>query len=131
MKRDLEALASQEFDLIVVGGGIAGISVARDAALRGLSVALVEQYDFASGSTGRTLGMIHGGIRCLQRLDLGRLRALSVERNTPSKVPAKISPLPLIAREFTVPPKGPLVCCQKSVCAYAKLAISKTGTKKN
>ena len=82
MKRDLEALASQEFDLVVVGGGIAGISVARDAALRGLSVALVEQGDFASGSTGHTSGMIHGGIRCLQRLDLGRLRALSAERNT-------------------------------------------------
>ena len=81
MKRDLQALASQEFDLIVVGGGIAGISVARDAALRGLAVALVEQGDFASGSTGHTLGMIHGGIRCLQRLDLGRLRALSAERN--------------------------------------------------
>ena len=81
MKRDLQALASQEFDLIVVGGGIAGISVARDAALRGLTVALVEQGDFASGSTGHTLGIIHGGIRCLQRLDLGRLRALSAERN--------------------------------------------------
>ena len=67
--------------MIVVGGGIAGISVARDAALRGLAVALVERDDFASGSTGHTLGMIHGGMRCLQRLDLGRLRALSAERN--------------------------------------------------
>ena len=82
MKRDLQALASQKFDLIVVGGGIAGISVARDAALRGLTVALVEQSDFASGSTGHTLDMIPGGLRCLQRLDLGRLRALSKERNT-------------------------------------------------
>ena len=81
MKRDLQALASQKFDLIVVGGGIAGISVARDAALRGLAVALVEQGDFASGSTSQTLGIIHGGMRCLQRLDLGRLRALSAERN--------------------------------------------------
>ncbi len=54
MKRDLQVLASQEFDLIVVGGGIAGISVARDAALRGLAVDLVEQGDYASGSTGHT-----------------------------------------------------------------------------
>ncbi|MFV2006906.1 MAG: FAD-dependent oxidoreductase [Longimicrobiales bacterium] len=81
MERNLQSLASQDFDVIVVGGGIAGISVARDAALRGLSVALVERDDFASGSTGHTSGMIHGGIRCLQRLDVGRLRALSAERN--------------------------------------------------
>ncbi|MCH7891448.1 MAG: FAD-dependent oxidoreductase, partial [Gemmatimonadetes bacterium] len=96
MKRDLQALASQEFDLIVVGGGIAGISVARDAALRGLAVALVEQGDFASGSTGHTLGMIHGGMRCLQRLDLGRLRALSKERNTLLRnAPHLVHPVPI------------------------------------
>ncbi len=96
MKRDLQALASQEFDLIVVGGGIAGISVARDAALRGLSVALVERGDFASGSTGHTLGIIHGGMRCLQRLDLGRLRALSVERNALLRnAPHLVHPVPI------------------------------------
>lgn len=81
MKRDLQALASREYDLVVVGGGIAGISVARDAALRGLTVALVEKHDFAYGSSGQAPGMIHGGIRCLQRLEVGRLRALSAERN--------------------------------------------------
>ena len=96
MKRDLQALASQEFDLIVVGGGIAGISVARDAALRGLSVALVERGDFASGSTGHTLGMIDGGIRCLQRLDLARLRALAAERNALlRKAPHLVHPIPI------------------------------------
>ena len=96
MKRDLQALASQKFDLIVVGGGIAGISVARDAALRGLAVALVERGDFASGSTGHTLGMIEGGIRCLQRLDLGRLRALSAERNALLRnAPHLVHPVPI------------------------------------
>jgi glycerol-3-phosphate dehydrogenase len=96
MKRDLQALASQKFDVIVVGGGIAGISVARDAALRGLSVALVERDDFASGSTGHTSGMIHGGMRCLQRLDLRRLRALSAERNALLRnAPHLLSPVPI------------------------------------
>ena len=101
MKRDFEALASQKFDLIVIGGGIAGISVARDAALRGLAVALVEQGDFASGSTGHTLGMIHGGIRCLQRLDLGRLRALSAERNALLRnAPHLVHPVPIVVPTY-------------------------------
>jgi glycerol-3-phosphate dehydrogenase len=96
MKRNLHALASQEFDLVVVGGGIAGISVARDAALRGLSVALVDRGDFASGRTGHTLGMIDGGIRCLQRLDFGRLRALSGERNALLRnAPHLVHPVPI------------------------------------
>ncbi len=96
MRRDLEALASHTFDLIVVGGGIAGISVARDAALRGLAVALVEKGDFASGSSGHTLGLIHGGMRCLQRLDLGRLRALSAERNALLRnAPHLVFPVPI------------------------------------
>lgn len=96
MKRDLQELASQEFDVIVIGGGIAGISVARDAALRGLSVALVERDDFASGSTGHTSGMLHGGIRCLQRLDIGRLRALSAERNALLRnAPHLLHPVPI------------------------------------
>jgi glycerol-3-phosphate dehydrogenase len=96
MKRDLEALASQEFDLVVVGGGVAGISVARDAALRGLSVALLERDDFAAGSSGQTLGMVHGGLRSLQRLDLGRMRALSRERNTLLRnAPHLVRPVPV------------------------------------
>ena len=70
--------------------------MARDAALRGLAVALVEQGDFASGSTGHSLGIIHGGMRCLQRLDLGRLRALSAERNALLRnAPHLVHPIPI------------------------------------
>ena len=67
----LEALARETFDLLVVGGGVAGAGIAREAALRGLSVALVERGDFASGTSGRTSRLIHGGLRYLK---LGQFR---------------------------------------------------------
>ncbi len=55
-----------EYDVLVLGGGITGASVARDCALRGLKVALVERDDFASGTTGTCMGMLHGGLQYLQ-----------------------------------------------------------------
>ena len=58
-------LSGQDFDVLVIGGGITGCGVARDAAMRGLSVALFERDDFASGTSGRSSRLIHGGIRYL------------------------------------------------------------------
>ena len=60
------ALESTEFDLAIVGGGITGAGVARDAALRGLRVALVERDDFASGTSSRSSRLVHGGVRYLE-----------------------------------------------------------------
>jgi len=62
----LEMLASDTFDVLVIGGGITGAGVARDAAMRGLSVALVEASDFASGTSSRSSRLIHGGVRYLE-----------------------------------------------------------------
>ena len=62
----LLSLAERRFDLLVVGGGITGAGVARDAARRGLSVALVEAEDFASGTSSRSSRLIHGGVRYLE-----------------------------------------------------------------
>ncbi|MFL5465457.1 MAG: FAD-dependent oxidoreductase [Gemmatimonadaceae bacterium] len=59
--------SAEQFDLLVIGGGITGCGVARDAAMRGLSVALVERDDFASGTSGRSSRLIHGGIRYLEQ----------------------------------------------------------------
>ncbi len=61
-----DALASETFDLLVVGGGVVGCGVARDAALRGLKVALVEKRDFASGTSSKSSKLIHGGLRYLE-----------------------------------------------------------------
>ncbi len=65
----LAALAGEEFDLIVVGGGIIGAGIARDAALRGLRVALFEKSDFGGGTTAGSTRLIHGGLRYLEMLD--------------------------------------------------------------
>ena len=62
----LASLATTRFDLLVVGGGITGAGVARDAALRGLRVALVEARDFASGTSSRSSRLVHGGVRYLE-----------------------------------------------------------------
>jgi len=78
--KSLGALAEQRFDVVIVGGGITGAGVARDAALRGLSVALVERRDFASGTSSRSSKLIHGGLRYLQQGDVGLVREAATER---------------------------------------------------
>jgi protoporphyrinogen oxidase len=74
----LARLRSEEFDVVVVGGGCVGAGVAWEAATRGLRVALVEREDFGSGTSGRSTKLIHGGIRYLEaafkNLDLGLYR---------------------------------------------------------
>jgi glycerol-3-phosphate dehydrogenase len=74
------ALAGAEFDLLVIGGGITGAGVARDAALRGLRVALIERNDYAAGTSSRSSKLIHGGIRYLQQGDVGLVRESALER---------------------------------------------------
>src|SRR5262245_39426435 len=66
MRRDLDALGGERFDLLVLGGGITGAGVALDAALRGLRVALVDKGDFASGTSSISSKLVHGGLRYLE-----------------------------------------------------------------
>src|ERR1700748_3062202 len=66
----LGRLSSEEFDVLVIGGGITGVGIARDAALRGLKVALVEKADFASGTSSKSSKLVHGGFRYLERAQL-------------------------------------------------------------
>src|SRR3954451_14762185 len=78
--RRLSAFADRHFDLLVIGGGITGCGIARDAALRGLSVALVEKNDFASGTSSRSSRLIHGGVRYLEHGHLHLVFESSAER---------------------------------------------------
>lgn len=73
-------LESRTFDLAVIGGGITGAGIARDAALRGLSVALVEARDYASGTSSRSSKMIHGGLRYLAQGDIALVKEAASER---------------------------------------------------
>src|SRR5512136_2861532 len=102
MRRDTRALASREHDLLVVGGGIYGAAAAWDAAQRGVEVALVEREDFGAEASWNSLKTIHGGLRYLQKADLGRLRASVRERRTLLAIaPELVQPLP-----FFVPTYG-------------------------
>jgi glycerol-3-phosphate dehydrogenase len=78
--RDLERLASETFDLVIVGGGITGAGALLDAATRGLRAALVEQDDIAIGTSSRSSRLIHGGLRYLEQLRFGLVREALAER---------------------------------------------------
>ncbi|MEJ7706382.1 MAG: glycerol-3-phosphate dehydrogenase/oxidase [Nocardioidaceae bacterium] len=75
-----DRLGSQRFDVLVVGGGVTGTGAALDAATRGLSVALVERRDFASGTSSRSSKLFHGGLRYLEQFNFGLVREALHER---------------------------------------------------
>src|SRR6184192_1930106 len=95
MTRDVSQLTARTFDLLVVGGGIYGLTIAYDASQRGLSVALIEKDDFGSGASFNHLRTIHGGLRYLQSFDIARARESVAERRTIARIaPHAVRPLP-------------------------------------
>ena len=76
----LAAMASEELDVLVVGGGVTGCGVALDAVTRGLATGLLEQRDLASGTSSRSSKLIHGGLRYLEMYDFGLVREALAER---------------------------------------------------
>ena len=96
LERDTNQLATEEFDLLIVGAGVFGAAAAWDAALRGYKVALVEQNDFGSGVSANSYKIVHGGIRYMQHLDIPRVRSSCHERSTFLKIaPHLVHPLPI------------------------------------
>jgi glycerol-3-phosphate dehydrogenase len=97
VRRDVSALGADPFDILIIGGGIHGAFAAWEASLRGLRAALVERDDFASGTSANSLKIAHGGLRYLQRLDLGRMRRSSAERSGLIRLaPHLVRPLPFL-----------------------------------
>lgn len=97
MTRQLRGLSSKVFDVLVVGGGIHGAAIAREAAHRGLDVALVDRDDIGARTSANSLKIVHGGLRYLQSADLKRTRESIRERTTLLRIaPHLVRPLPCI-----------------------------------
>ena len=100
-RRALSRLAAQQFDVLVVGGGITGAGVALDAAARGLRTALVERHDFASGTSSKSSKMVHGGLRYLQHGDVRLVyEALHERQRLLRNAPHLVTPLPFLIPLF-------------------------------
>ncbi|MCF8607556.1 glycerol-3-phosphate dehydrogenase/oxidase [Gordonia sp. HY442] len=91
-------LGSEQFDIVVIGGGVVGVGAALDAATRGLRVALVEARDIASGTSSRSSKMFHGGLRYLEQLEFGLVREALRERELSLRLlaPHLVKPLPFL-----------------------------------
>jgi glycerol-3-phosphate dehydrogenase len=101
------ALADADYDVVLVGGGIAGAGAARELALRGLSVALVEKGDFASATTARSSKLIHGGLRYLELFDVGLVRESLAERERLRRLaPHLVRPLPFLVPIYRESSRG-------------------------
>lgn len=97
MKREVQRLAKNMYDVVVIGGGITGACVAWDAALRGLRVALIEKGDFGSATSANSLKMVHGGLRYLQDANPGLVRRMVRERKAWLHIaPHLVHPLPVL-----------------------------------
>jgi len=96
--RDLDRFEKEVFDVVIIGGGVTGAGAALDAATRGLSVALVEQRDWASGTSSRSSKLIHGGLRYLEQFDFGLVREALAEQTLMLErlCPHLVRPLPFL-----------------------------------
>jgi glycerol-3-phosphate dehydrogenase len=97
MRRDLSRLSDDIFDVLIIGGGATGCFTARDCALRGLKVALVEARDFASATSAHNSKLAHGGLRYLRNLEFSLVReSLRERRNLMRIAPHLVRPLPFL-----------------------------------
>jgi len=99
MHRNLAAMAAMKFDLLIIGGGITGASIAWDASLRGLSVALIDKHDFACATTAASSKLIHGGLRYLRNFQIGLVRESLRER----RIWETIAPHMVMPLRFVLP----------------------------
>lgn len=118
-ERTLDRLEAERFDLAVIGGGIGGAGIAREAARRGLTVALLEARDFAAGTSSRSSKLIHGGLRYLAMGDVALVRSTALER----KQVRRIAPHLAEPRWMVVPARSraALLRFQVGLTAYEKL----------
>lgn len=110
MKGTLAEAEGKPFDLVVVGGGMAGAGIARDAALRGYRTLLLERRDFGFGTTSRSSKLIHGGLRYLELFDVGLVRESLRERERLARLaPHLVRPLPFLVPVYRGARRGMLM----------------------
>ncbi|CAN5711476.1 hypothetical protein BH09CHL1_BH09CHL1_32360 [soil metagenome] len=101
-------IAATRYDLIVIGAGINGVAIARDAAMRGLRVLVVDKHDIASGTTSWSTRLIHGGLRYLEHAEFALVRESLRERERLlHNAPHLVDPLPLILPIYEGAKRGP------------------------
>ena len=99
--------ADRTFDIIVIGGGITGAGVARDAALRGLTTLLLEKRDFSSGVSSKTTRLVHGGLRYLANYEVDLVaEALRERAILRRQAPYLITPMPILIPIYQGDPHG-------------------------
>ncbi len=125
MKRDLGQFTTTQFDLLIVGGGIYGACAAWDAAMRGLSVALLEQGDFGNATSANSMKVIHSGFRYLQHADFVRIRESIQERRIWLRIaPHLVRHLPCVMPTYGHGIMGP-EAMRMAVLAYESLALDR------
>ncbi|MBY0472555.1 glycerol-3-phosphate dehydrogenase/oxidase [bacterium] len=122
----LQEFRKQHYDLLIIGGGITGAAVARDAITRGLKVALIEKGDFASGTSSRSSKLIHGGLRYLENFEIHLVfEALAERAFLLRTVPHMVRPLPFYMPVFKGDPYG-MMAMDVGLWLYDLLALFRT-----
>lgn len=126
MQRNLLDIENQTFDVIVIGAGINGAGIARDAAMRGLKVLLLDKGDLASGTTSWSTRLIHGGLRYLEHGELGLVRESLRERERLLRIaPHLVKPLPMLIPIYEKARRGKLTL-RAGMIAYDLLSFDKS-----
>ena len=124
--RTLESLAERHFDVIVIGAGINGAGIARDAAMRGLSVLLVDKGDVSAGTTSWSTRLIHGGLRYLEHYELPLVRESLRERERLlHTAPHLVKPLSMLIPIYAGDKRGPRLV-RLGMLAYDALSLDKS-----
>ena len=117
----LEAMKSETFDVLVIGGGVTGAGIALDAAARGLKTAVIEGQDWASGTSSRSSRLVHGGLRYLYNLDFKLVAEALKERG---RLLSHIAPHLVEAQPFLWPLKQPVI-----ERAYSAVGVGKASSR--
>jgi len=127
MRRVPTDISSARFDVVIVGAGVNGCGVARDAAMRGLGVLLVDKGDISSGTTAASTRLIHGGLRYLEHGEVGLVRESLRERETLLRTvaPHLVRPLPMLVPVYAGRRRGTLTI-RAGMLAYDLLSASKS-----